>query len=98
MAPRAVPLLCKVTFVALGPDHSIAITIDGKIWTWGSNKYGQLGYSIQGDKSLVPHEVQLKKIVVTGAAAGKFHSAIITSNGSIFTWGTNNGQLGMWCS
>ena len=33
----------SITVVACGQDHSGCITDDGKIFTWGSNKEGQLG-------------------------------------------------------
>lgn len=31
------------TILSSESSHSVAITNDGKIWTWGSNNYGQLG-------------------------------------------------------
>ena len=36
----------KVISVALGQDHSLAITEQGEIFSWGSNKFGQLGYNL----------------------------------------------------
>ena len=33
-----------VTKVALGLDHTVVILRNGEAWTWGGNKYGQLGY------------------------------------------------------
>jgi alpha-tubulin suppressor-like RCC1 family protein len=83
-----------VSFVALGTDHSLAITDDGKVWSWGSNEFSQLGIADQCSKSLLPQEVVLKKIRAVGATASKCHSAIYTESGTIYTWGTNNGQLG----
>ncbi|KAI5807959.1 hypothetical protein DFH27DRAFT_598807 [Peziza echinospora] len=35
----------KVRQVALGLDHTVAVLHNGEVWTWGGNKYGQLGYS-----------------------------------------------------
>lgn len=36
----------RVAFVAVGPDHTVALTVRGRVWTWGSNAFGQLGNSI----------------------------------------------------
>lgn len=59
------------------------------------------GYIVEANsqdpgKELVPREVSngLKKICVLGAAASKFHTAVFTEDGFVFTWGTNKGQLG----
>ena len=60
-----------------------------------------LGYSTEliGDKpapSLVPRQVihGLKKIKIVAAATSKYHTAVVSSNGLLFTWGLNLGQLG----
>jgi alpha-tubulin suppressor-like RCC1 family protein len=42
-----------------------------------------------------PKEVQtLKKICILGAAASKFHTVVYSSQGHVYTWGENMGQLG----
>ncbi|RPB24406.1 hypothetical protein L211DRAFT_848730 [Terfezia boudieri ATCC MYA-4762] len=35
----------SVSKVALGLDHTVVILHNGEVWTWGLNKYGQLGYA-----------------------------------------------------
>ncbi|KAI5308948.1 hypothetical protein KEM55_004442, partial [Ascosphaera atra] len=47
----------RVVSVALGQDHSIAITDRGEIFTWGTNKYGQLGYSVPHARGAVNDNV-----------------------------------------
>jgi alpha-tubulin suppressor-like RCC1 family protein len=34
----------KVSTVACGWRHSVAATSDGRLFTWGWSKYGQLGH------------------------------------------------------
>jgi hypothetical protein len=34
----------QVQSVATGPDHTLAINMHGRVWSWGSNEYSQLGY------------------------------------------------------
>lgn len=94
----------KVISVALGQDHAIALTDNGEVFTWGSNKHGQLGYNLPGNPQkhedstqLTPRQVfgPLKKELVVGAAASAIHSVVFTADGSLFTWGKNYGQLGI---
>lgn len=91
----------KIVDVAAGHDHSLAVTADGKVFTWGSNEHGQLGYacdtlSHERPCQLMPREVggALRKTRVVAAAASKYHCAVFSDNGSIYTWGKDNGQLG----
>ncbi|KAI0421570.1 hypothetical protein F5X98DRAFT_247290 [Xylaria grammica] len=93
----------KVTAVALGQNHTLAITSEGELWSWGSNLHSQLGYTlpppIKSDEepiSVSPRQVfgPLKKEPVLGAAASSIHSVVHTSS-SLFCWGKNVGQLGL---
>ncbi|KAI8950297.1 hypothetical protein F4801DRAFT_549897 [Xylaria longipes] len=93
----------KVTAVALGQNHTLAITSEGELWSWGSNYYSQLGYTlpppIKPDEepiSTTPRQVfgPLKKEMILGAAASSIHSVVHTGS-SLFCWGKNVGQLGL---
>ena len=35
--------LANVETVGLGPDHTLAVTFDGELWSWGNNENGTLG-------------------------------------------------------
>ncbi len=85
-----------ITHVAAGGFHSIALASDGTSYTWGSNYYGQLGTG-NNTNSNVPVEVGnlLSGKTITQVAAGGSHSIVLTSNGTVYTWGSNHyGQLG----
>ncbi|EPS33996.1 hypothetical protein PDE_08958 [Penicillium oxalicum 114-2] len=93
----------KVMSVALGQDHSLAITEHGEIFSWGSNKFGQLGYGLPrtSNKNDVPIQNTprqifnpFKKEVILGAAASSIHSVVFSSSG-LYTFGKNEGQLGL---
>lgn len=63
---------------AAGKSHTVAITEDGELYTWGNGWEGALG---QGDLriKLLPSRVDsLVGINVTHVAAGRSHSAVIT--------------------
>ncbi|KAF1349635.1 hypothetical protein BDV97DRAFT_398466 [Delphinella strobiligena] len=93
----------KIATVALGLNHTLAISEEGEIFSWGSNGFGQLGYSLPktgltDDEPIntVPRQIfgPLKREVVLGAAASRIHSVVFTSSG-LYTFGKNEGQLGI---
>ena len=95
----------KVIHIALGQNHSVAISSDGEMFTWGSNAFGQLGYAVNANTSglkddepvqLLPRQVfgPLKRETVVGAAASRIHSAVITAL-CLYTFGKNEGQMGL---
>lgn len=85
--------LANVVAVAAGVSHSMALTTDGTVWTWGSNQFGQLGDSTNQDRTT---PVQVKALSnVTSIAAGAFHTLVVQSDGTVWGWGDNSsGQLG----
>jgi inhibitor of Bruton tyrosine kinase len=94
----------QVVVVALGQDHSIAVCEQGEVFTWGANKFGQLGYSLPQSSSntkenpmqLTPRQLfgPMKKEMIVGAAASSLHSVIFTVS-ALYTFGKNEGQLGL---
>lgn len=91
-----------ISTVALGQDHSIAVCSQGEVYTWGSNRYGQLGYALpevaknEVPTQLVPRQLYgyIKKESIIGAAASAVHSVLYASN-ALYTFGKNEGQLGL---
>ncbi|GAA83819.1 BTB domain and ankyrin repeat protein [Aspergillus luchuensis IFO 4308] len=93
----------RVVSVALGQDHTLAITDRGEIFSWGSNKFGQLGYSLPRSNNRDDVPIQnsprqifnpFKKEVILGAAASAIHSVVFSTSG-LYTFGKNEGQLGL---
>lgn len=92
----------RISAIALGQDHSVAVCSQGEVYTWGSNRYGQLGYSLpevpqnEIPMQLTPRQLYgyIKKELIIGAAASAIHSAIFTST-ALYTFGKNEGQLGL---
>lgn len=98
-----------VISIALGQDHTLALTSGGYILSWGHNRFSQLGYTIDlpdkpvgmgigkddPDLQVSPRRIvgPLKKEWVRGVAAGRLSSACWTED-TVWTWGTNTGQLG----
>ena len=47
----------KVVQVACGQDHTLALTSDGDLYAWGSNRYGQVGTGRAGSHEMEPVKV-----------------------------------------
>eukprot|EP00803_Ostreobium_quekettii_P009976 evm.model.scf_2796.2 EVM.evm.TU.scf_2796.2 scf_2796:5567-19194(-) len=79
-----------------GDHHSLALSVDGRVFAWGRGKYGQLGL---GDYNTVnePHCVSgLAGISVTQIACGADHSLAVTAQGKVYSWGRGTcGQTGL---
>ncbi|KAH8741909.1 myosin fused to 3 IQ motifs (that interact with calmodulin) and Rcc1 domain [Cryptosporidium ryanae] len=78
----------RIRWVGCGSDYSMAITFDGKLFTWGDNTYGQCGHGhnytyIPSPKIIEP----LKEEQVYMASAGARHCGVVTQNGTVFMWG-----------
>jgi hypothetical protein len=93
----------KIVAIGLGQDHTLAVTSEGEVFSWGSDRYGQLGYAVASSDlkdeepiQLSPRQLfgPLKREVVVGCAASRVHSVVFTST-SLFTFGKNDGQLGL---
>ncbi|KAH8194275.1 hypothetical protein TruAng_011563 [Truncatella angustata] len=93
----------KVTQIALGLNHSMAVTSNGELWTWGSNSLSQLGYALPPPSkpdeepiSTTPRQVfgPLKKEFIVGIAASAIHSVAHTGS-ALYCWGKNAGQLAL---
>ncbi|XP_054846376.1 probable E3 ubiquitin-protein ligase HERC6 [Eublepharis macularius] len=88
--------------VAAGGAHSFALSLSGVAYAWGRNNAHQLGLSQSDPKEQIfkPCSVAaLKNLDVIYISCGAEHTAILTENGSVFTFGDNSaGQLGTNCS
>ncbi|GAB5570642.1 probable E3 ubiquitin-protein ligase HERC6 isoform X1 [Prionailurus iriomotensis] len=84
--------------VAAGGAHSFALSLSGTSFGWGSNNAGQLAFfgSNVPVQSYKPRSVSaLKTLGVVYISCGHEHTAVLTQNGKVFTFGDNScGQLG----
>ncbi|XP_060043786.1 probable E3 ubiquitin-protein ligase HERC6 isoform X1 [Erinaceus europaeus] len=87
----------KIIQVSCGQYHSLALSEDSQVFSWGSNSHGQLGLGQKFSQHSSPQKVMsLQGIPVAQVAAGGTHSFILSLSGTSFGWGSNNaGQLAL---
>lgn len=87
--PQRVHIEGKCTGISIGYAHVLAWTSDGKLLSWGRNFYGQLGVGDHRDKASPQVVSYLQEEKVVGAAAGQFHSVVVTARGEVYGFGYN---------
>lgn len=87
--PVAVPRLEGIAAVSTGGGIVLALTTDGRVFSWGSNFYGALGRPPRVELSLdTPGEVPgLTGVVQVVAGAGV--STALKKDGTVWVWGSN---------
>ena len=105
--PKLNVMAFKVTSVACGANHTLFHLSNLSVLAAGSNSKGQLGLGRSerctvkiGDSISSPESVPLQdNLLAAKIYAGAVHSMILTTEGSVFTFGYNGrGQLGIGSS
>jgi hypothetical protein len=91
-APVLIAALPPVIGASVGGGHVLAWTVDGTLYGWGRNQFGE-ARAVLGD-ALLPGPLFLPGLV-RKAAAGNLHSCAIFNDATLHCWGDNTyGQLG----
>ncbi|KAK4570172.1 hypothetical protein LTR86_002252 [Recurvomyces mirabilis] len=100
--PTLIPELKRITKIAAGANHVLALDNNGKVFAWGSGQQNQLGRRIVERtklEGLKPREFGLPKGPKKGIvdiATGSYHSFAIDKAGNVYSWGLNNfGETGI---
>ena len=91
--PKRVEGLVNITKVQCGNDFTICMDRDGSLYSWGSNRYGQLGITgMNTYKQNRPVKMQLPHGTsrVIDFSCGEEHCAFLTEDGKVYTWGYGN--------
>lgn len=86
-----------ITQVTCGAEHTLILSQKKELFSIGSNKFGQLGLNDRHlDFSTTPLLIQNSaQMSIKKIASGGYHNLILTENGDIQAWGSNDqGQCG----
>lgn len=100
--PRIVEKLemAFIVQVACGGAHTVAVTDNGMIYSWGYNKYGQLGINSRTNakepRKLMPGPQAGNERSFRQVSCGHNHTLAINRAGQAIAWGCGKqGQIGM---
>ena len=75
----------KVRKLASNEQHTLAVTAEGELFSWGLDSNHQLGRT--GDPKHPRRVDGLEHEHVVSASAGGYYSACVTAEGNLYTWG-----------
>lgn len=97
--PIQLPELKKITSLAAGSNHVLALDQKGNVFAWGSGQQNQLGRRVVERTrlaGLVPREFGLPKGKIVSISCGSYHSFAITKDNKVYSWGLNSfGETGI---
>ncbi|CAG8547941.1 2955_t:CDS:2 [Ambispora leptoticha] len=88
----------EVVEIAVGPLHNVAITRQGKMYTWGCNDHGALGRVTDEDEERTPgliDETELKGVKIMKAACGGSLTIALSDEGNLYATGTFKSEDGI---
>lgn len=91
--PTHIPNEVTFSSVSCGFNYTIALSVDGLLYSWGSGRHGVLGHGDYNDRispTLIPHLSSIIKL-----HCGYCHVAAISTVSKVYTWGKgSDGALG----
>ena len=92
-------IMDDVVSVSLGYYSSASVTSDGTLYTWGDNRYGQLGLEAVPTSEYRPSPQKVMENV-RKVSLGSLHCGAVTNDGYLYMWGDNgyDGKLGIGTS
>lgn len=81
--------------VTTGENHTCAISLDNRLFCWGSNEDGQVGGGSSTGTQNSPLHID-SGVTYLSVASGDMHTCAITTDNKLKCWGRNEyGQLGL---
>jgi len=81
--------------IACGSGHTVVLTTDGEVYTWGRGDDGRLGHGDNGWKYVPRPAIALQGYIIVEVTCGSYHTAAVASSGDLYTWGGGMyGKLG----
>ena len=83
----------RIVSIVSGWDHCLALDNSGRVRSWGSGQNGKLGMGHEEGISVPTIVSSLSDVRVVSISAGCEHSAAVTDEGVIYTWGHGDGEI-----
>ena len=82
----------RIKQVRCGFKHTISLSVNSKVYTWGNNSFGQLGHINNGNNfpTIINIEEKKEKIKIIQVCAGFRSSFFLSSKGDIYYCGVLN--------
>jgi regulator of chromosome condensation len=97
--PILIPELKKITALASGTNHILALDNRGKVFTFGAGEQNQMGrrtVARHAHAALVPREFGLQRKTIVKLGCGDYNSFCIDKDSNVYAWGLNAfGQTGI---
>ncbi|CDJ62681.1 Myosin B, related [Eimeria necatrix] len=91
---RGLPQPLKVKALECGVDHSVLLTEEGFVYSWGANKYGQCGcaprqpFVCEPTRLRFQHPREPKEGArITTIGVGGYHNGALDCSGRLYMWG-----------
>lgn len=89
----------KVTSVACGSRHTVALDAEGQIFSWGDRELGVVGHGVADGHQYTPLQVSgadLALVTIKQISACGFHTLALSEGGDVYSWGEGKfGRLGI---
>jgi alpha-tubulin suppressor-like RCC1 family protein len=76
-----------ITAIQCGASHSLVLTNQGKVYSWGKNSQGQCGLGHMEDTNRPALIRKLDEITIIELSAGWEHSIVLSSDGKLYSFG-----------
>uniref|UniRef100_A0ACD5VD94 Uncharacterized protein n=1 Tax=Avena sativa TaxID=4498 RepID=A0ACD5VD94_AVESA len=88
-------VLLDIHRIACGSKHSVLVTKQGEMYSWGEELGGRLGHGVDTDVTHPKLISTLNGINIESVACGEFHTCAVSFCGDLYTWGDGMHNFGL---
>jgi alpha-tubulin suppressor-like RCC1 family protein len=87
-----------IVAISCGVYHSLALTETGRVYNWSDNEFKKLGFAniiaSNVSKLIKTKDSNELKLIIEGINCDLNYNLLLSSNGDIYVFGCNDGQMG----